>query len=148
MTAEKKLYLPAGQSPEDWSQVIVTEQFRRLLFLAPYRIYMGPIGSLRAGCEFGHGPEPKVRRINGHLTVQGFYVCTNHNADNRGLFVMQKVIEGMKNVYVIRREWRGEPFSEDEIPNVIAKFKSWKAWFDRVRAVASRKSPTKTTTRR
>ncbi|MCH7864575.1 MAG: trypsin-like peptidase domain-containing protein [Proteobacteria bacterium] len=131
---ERKLYLPAGETPETWSEVIGVEAFPKPAPLIPDRIHRGWLGKVISGCETGHGADPKSRQEQGFLTVRATYACAKLKLENRGSFRVLKVIEGRKAVYVISRTWRGKTFPAAELSNVAARFDDWMFWFDRVGA--------------
>ena len=139
---ERKLYLPAGETPETWSEVILVETFPKPEPLAPAlaadRIHGRWLGKVIAGCENGHGGEPRSRQEQGFLTVRATYACAQLKLENRGSFRVLKVIEGRKAVYVISRSWRGKTFPAAELSNVAARFDDWMFWFDRVGAGGSK----------
>ena len=131
---ERKLYIPAGETPETWTEVILVEAFPKPEPLAPGRIHRRWLGKVIAGCENGHGGEPRSRQEQGFLTVRAYYACAKLKFENRGSFRVLKVIEGRKTVYVISRTWRGKTFPAAGLSNVAARFDDWMIWFDRVGA--------------
>lgn len=131
---ERKLYIPAGETPETWTEIILVEEFPKPGPLAPDQIHRRWLGKVIAGCENGHGADPISRQEQGFLTVRAYYACPKLKLENRGSFRVLKVIEGRKSVYVISRSWRGKTFPAAELSNVAARFDDWMIWFDRVGA--------------
>ena len=131
---ERKLYIPAGETPETWTEVILVEAFPKPGPLIPDQIHRRWLGKVIAGCENGHGADPKSRQEQGFLTLRAYYACAKLKLENRGSFRVLKVIKGRKAVYVISRTWRGKTFPAAGLSNVAARFDDWMIWFDRVGA--------------
>jgi S1-C subfamily serine protease len=129
-----KVYIPGEQNSENWSDLISTAQFRRITAMAPYGLYKALIGAIERECHYGRGPEPGSQRKHGNLEVLGFYACAAHKAEKRGGFYMLKIIESPKRFYVVRRVWRGQRYTPEEIPAVVEKFQDWPEWFQDVKA--------------
>jgi S1-C subfamily serine protease len=138
---DKKLFLPPGETAENWSEIIFVEQFPKPAGWAPQGLYQVLIRDVIAGCDDGDGPEPSNSGKTGHPTVQSFYACTNHKDEKYGSFTMMKVIEGDEGFYLVRRLWRGAPYPKDETESVAGRFENWPAWFDRVAVTAPGAAP-------
>ncbi|NQU61472.1 MAG: trypsin-like peptidase domain-containing protein [Rhodospirillales bacterium] len=128
----RTLYLPDGKTGENWSELIVVDRWRQRGLPAPDRLYEAFIRQVIAGCEGGYHGDPKHSRLDKMLTVESFYACSKHKGQDYGSFTMMKIIGGAKDLFLVRRKWRGSSFAEADLQTISSRFDSWKAWFNGV----------------
>lgn len=128
----RTLYLPGGETGENWTEMIMVERWRGRRLPNPVRLYESFIREVIAGCEGGDHGDPKQSRRDKMLIVESFYACSKHKGQDYGSFTMLRILGGPKDLYLVRRKWRGLPFAEGELKTISSRFDAWKSWFNSV----------------
>lgn len=131
--AQKRLFLPPGQTPGNWSELILIDQAQQNEGAeTPMGLYRAWIRTVIAGCENGRETQPPASPGKGPGWVKSTYACAKHKNQDFGSFAMMKALKGPKELFLVRRVWRGPAFPVDDIEAMAGRFGDWEGWFGRV----------------
>ncbi len=131
--AQKRLFLPPGQTPENWSELILVDQAQQNGGdKTPMGLYRAWIRAVIAGCENGRETQPPANPGKGPGWVKSTYACAKHKNQDFGSFAMMKALKGPNDLFLVRRVWRGPPFAADDIGTMAGRFGDWEGWFGHV----------------
>ncbi len=130
---QKRLFLPPGQKPGNWSELILVDQAQQSEgTTTPLGLYRAWIRDVIAGCENGRETHPPANSGKGPGWVKSTYACAKHKNQDFGSFAMMKALKGPEDLFLVRRVWRGPPYPVDDIGAMTGRFGDWEGWFDRV----------------
>jgi len=113
---------------EDPSQVIITQELRRILSATPVGILENALESYAENCDYGRATEPHGNDHEFGIKLVGFYTCTRNPADGRGTLAAVIVIETKLKFYIVHRIQRAIPFRGQSIPKAAEFYDKWTDW--------------------
>ena len=104
--------IPAGDTLEDWSQMVTTQIFFGGLPTSPEEFYSQMRQGWLSSCKGGNGKLVRTGMENGYPIAFGFLTCPLNPATNKPEAAWIKAIKGNDSFYVVQRATRQEPAKE------------------------------------
>jgi hypothetical protein len=109
-----RLY-PPNQDENNWSE-LVTVQIYPSSEQSPRTFIDGAIHYSRESCEAAGASAVTERTANGYPMATVSITCTKGTKSGMGGFVLIQAIRGKDALYVVQRQWRGQPFERNQNP--------------------------------
>jgi hypothetical protein len=117
--AEVTRLLPPGQTEKDWTEMMLVQ-----IFPGPDGQPIGYVENAvnvsRKNCDAAGASPTNRAQVNNYPFASVTITCTKGKASGKGSVMMIHGIRGKEALYVVQRQWRGQPFDKDTAPPIPA----------------------------
>ena len=117
-------FIPVDQTMENWQRMVTVKVFKGVIE-SPSTFLDRIEAGIRKSCKDVKSDSPGVVVDNGYEAAVQFVACANETHTGNGTLSLTKAINGNEGFYMVRRAWRGKPFSIDTMPISRQEFSIW-----------------------
>ena len=131
-------YVPAGDSVEDWREMMTVQIFFNLNSVPPPALLDQMRAGFAAECESSGVDALVERTVNGYPTARQLLFCGRGQQTGMGEAALVLAVAGRDSFYVVQRAWRGDPFKGPAPAAVGALLAGWTQHLDSIRVCDTR----------
>lgn len=109
-------WVPDGQAPKDWRDMIAYQLFPKLIELDPDQFLTKMADHYADSCEQVLATDIEGTPNNGYAGALRVLACTRNKVTGLGEVTLFRAVMGERAFYVVQRAWRMDPFEPDAIP--------------------------------
>lgn len=109
-------WVPAGQPPKDWRDMIAYQLFPKLVGLSPDQFLAKMADHYADSCEQVLATDVEGTPSNGFPGALRVLACTKNKVTGLGEVTLFRAVMGEQAFYVVQRAWRTDPFPPESIP--------------------------------
>lgn len=125
-------YVPAGQTIDNWSEMITIEVFHDRGGTSPAALQQTVSDGFRVNCEALHVDGLGTGTTSGLAAGRWIVYCSKVKETGKGEITYFQAISGRQNFFLVQRTLRIPPFDPARPPFDQARLAEWQGFFDQV----------------